>query len=108
MARVASAIVSGAMNAAKIALDKASLEIRLDVLEKDAEFLGASAASIVSRVMSTALAGIRNTELPTVAKYAEIYDRYDRMMVSFRDIVEKDIDTIRKVSDKIEQADHHN
>ena len=104
MARVASAIV----NAAIIALNKASLETRLDILEKDVEFLGVSAASVASRLMSAVLAGIRNTELPTVAKYAEIYDRYDRMMISFRDIVEKDIDTIRKVSDKIEQADHHN
>ena len=106
MAQVSS-VVSAVTGAAKIVLDKVSLEIKLENLEKDIEFISISGNSITSGVMSVALAVIRGAELPTVAKYAEIYGRYNQLMANFRGVVERDIDTIRKVSGKIEQADHH-
>lgn len=106
-ASAASAIVA-AGRAALIVLDKSTVEGNLDRIESNLEFLGNTAGGSVSKtgLLGKTLGMLQANDLPTVKRYREVSNRLDNLMVQFRQVAEKDIKAVRKVTEKLEEADH--
>ena len=97
--------VQSAIGAAiRIVLDTAALDERLDHIENCLQFLekkgSTTSGGFTAKITQKA-------DLPTVAKYREVSERLDKLMDKFGTVARNDVQVIRKVSEKLQDADRH-